>query len=194
MRILLALLAVAALAAGAYVVVSRDTAEPAGQVGSLTLVGDSLNVGTDPYLRDELDGWAIDAHDRVGRQTWEGVEELRRLRASLAPIVVVSLGTNDGDGTEAEFRDHVAEAIGIVGPRRCLLWATVVRAGAPREEFNAVLEDASADHSNVRLVDWAALVDREPETLAFDTVHGTSEGYARRAEETAAAVRRCPAG
>ena len=53
---------------------------------------------------------------------------------------------------------------------------------------------ASADHSNVRLVDWAALVDREPETLAFDTVHGTPEGYARRAEETAAAVRRCPAG
>jgi lysophospholipase L1-like esterase len=179
MRILLALLAVAALAAGAYVLVSRDTAEPAGQVGSLTLVGDSLNVGTDP--------------DRVGRQTWEGVEELRRLRASLAPIVVVSLGTNDGDGTEAEFRDYVAEAIGIVGPRRCLLWATVVRAGAPRDGFNAVLEDARADHPNVRLVDWASLVQREPETLAFDTVHGTPEGYGRRAEETAAAVRRCPA-
>ena len=80
-----------------------------------------------------------------------------------------------------------------MGPRRCLLWATVVRAGAPRDGFNAVLEDASADHSNVRLVDWASLVDREPETLAFDTVHGTPEGYSRRAEETAAAVRRCPA-
>ena len=81
-----------------------------------------------------------------------------------------------------------------MGPRRCLLWATVVRAGAPRDGFNAVLEDARADHSNVRLVDWASLVDREPETLALDTVHGTPEGYARRAEETAAAVRRCPAG
>jgi len=193
MRILIALLAVAALTVGAYVLVSRDTAEPAGRVGSLTLVGDSLNVGTDPYLRDELDGWSIDAHDRVGRQTWEGVEELRRLRASLAPIVVVSLGTNDGEGTEEAFRDYVAEAIGIVGPRRCLLWATVVRAGAPRDGFNAVLEDARADHPNVRLVDWASLVEREPETLAVDTVHGTPDGYARRAEETAAAVRRCPA-
>ena len=193
MRILLALLAVAALAAGAYVVVAGDEPEPAGEVGSLTLVGDSLNVGTDPYLRDELEGWTIDAHDRVGRQTWEGVEELRRLRASLAPIVVVSLGTNDADGSEDEFRDHVADAIGIVGPRRCLLWATVVRSGAPRDGFNAVLEAARAEHPNLRLVDWASLVEREPETLAFDTVHGTPEGYARRAEETAEAARRCPA-
>ena len=40
----------------------RDEPEPAGEVGSLTLVGDSLNVGTDPYLRDELEGWTIDAH------------------------------------------------------------------------------------------------------------------------------------
>ena len=193
MRILLALLAVAALAAGAYVVVARDEPEPAGEVGSLTLVGDSLNVGTDPYLRDELEGWTIDAHDRVGRQTWEGVEELRRLRASLAPIVVVSLGTNDADGSEDAFRDHVADAIGIVGPRRCLLWATVVRSGAPRDGFNAVLEAARAEHPNLRLVDWASLVEREPETLAFDTVHGTPGGYARRAQETAEAARRCPA-
>ena len=194
MRILLALLAVAALAAGAYLFVARDTAEPAGRVGSLTLVGDSLNVGTDPYLRDELVGWSIDAHDQVGRQTREGVEELRRLRGSLAPIVVVSLGTNDADGSEAEFRELVGDAIRAVGPGRCLLWATVVRDGAPRDGFNAVLEDARAEHANVRLVDWAGLVGREPGTLAFDTVHGTPTGYARRAAETAAAARRCPAG
>ena len=95
--------------------------------------------------------------------------------------------------TEDEFRDLVSDAIGIVGTRRCLLWATLVRGGAPREGFNAVLEAARAEHSNVRLVDWALLVEREPETLAFDTVHGTPIGYARRAAETAEAARRCTA-
>ena len=193
MRIFLALLAVAALAASAYVVVARDEPEPAGGVGSLTLVGDSLNVGTEPYLRDELEGWTIDAHDRVGRQTGEGVEELRRLRSSLAPIVVVSLGTNDADGSEPAFRRMVSQAVAIVGPRRCLVWATVVRDGAARTGFNRVLEDARSEHRNVRLVDWAALVGDDRELLAGDLVHGTPEGYARRAEATAGAIRGCPA-
>ena len=44
----------------------------------------------------------------------------------------------------------------------------------------------------VRLVDWATLVAGSPELLAADAVHGTPEGYERRAEETADAIRGCP--
>jgi lysophospholipase L1-like esterase len=124
--------------------------------------------------------------------TWEGIDELRRLRTSLAPIVVVSLGTNDAEGTEGEFRKLVFDAIGIVGPRRCLLWATIVRGGEPRTGFNSVLTGARAEHPNLRLVDWAGLVAAEPAVLAFDTVHGTPAGYERRAAETALALRGCP--
>ncbi len=191
MRALLALLVVAALAVGVYFLVATDDAPP-GAVGSMTLVGDSLNVGIDPYLRTELADWSIDAHDRVGRMTWEGVDELRRLRTTLAPIVVVSLGTNDADGTESEFRDLVSDAIGVVGPGRCLLWATIVRGGVPRTGFNDVLRQARVEHPNVRLVDWASMVEDDAGVLAFDTVHGTPAGYERRAAETALAARGCP--
>ena len=160
----------------------------------MTLVGDSLNVGIDPYLRKELAGWKVDVHDRVGRSTAEGVEELGRLRASLAPVVVVSLGTNDADGSEPEFRTLVAEAIRLVGDETCLVWATIVRDGAPRAGFNEALADARGRHANLRLVEWAALTETDDALLAADRVHGTSDGYARRAEETARVVRACRRG
>ena len=193
MRITLALVLAAAIAVAIVVARHGDESSPT-DTGAVTLVGDSLNVGIEPYLAKELPGWRVDAHDLVGRATPEGLDQLRALRRSLAPVVVVSLGTNDADGTEAEFRTLVDDAIAVVGPNRCLVWATVVRDGTPRTGFNRALEDARSAHSNVRLVEWAALVGDDGELLAGDLVHGTPEGYAQRAEETARAIRDCPGG
>jgi hypothetical protein len=171
MRILLVLVLALALAlAVAAFAVTRDDDAHTGDTGAVTLVGDSLNVGIEPHLRDELAGWRVDANDRVGRTTREGIDELRRLGAELAPVVVVSL----------------------VGPGRCLLWATIVRDGGDRTGFDRVLHAASAANENVRLVDWAEMVAQDDSLLAVDLVHATPEGYARRAEETARAVRACP--
>ena len=126
--------------------------------------------------------------------TSEGVERLRALDGKLAPVVVVSLGTNDADGSETEFRELVDEAIEIVGPDRCLLWATIVRDGAGRTGFDLVLQEARSAHPNVRLVDWARMVAEDDSLLAADLVHGTPDGYRKRAEETARAARACPRG
>ena len=191
MRISLALVLAAAIAVATFSVARGDERPVRRTTGALTLVGDSLNVGTEPYLREALPGWRIDAHDRVGRTTREGVERLRALRGALPRIVVVSLGTNDPDGSEGEFSRLVDEAIAIVGPRRCLLWATIVRDGTRRTPFANVLQEASAAHPNVRLVDWALMVAEDGSLLAADLVHGTPEGYRRRAEATARAARDC---
>ena len=192
MRLFLALVLAIAVGVAAYAVLRDDDAAVHGS-GSVTLVGDSLNVGIESQLARQLPAWEIDTHDLVGRATPEGIEELRRLGEALSPVVVVSLGTNDPDGSEAEFRRLVDEAIAVVGPVRCLVWATIVRDGTPRSGFNRVLQEARTTHPNVRLVDWAALVGEESRLLAADLVHGTAEGYARRAEETARAIRGCPA-
>ena len=185
-------LALAVALVGAVFAVTRDDDAPTDDTGRVTLVGDSLNVGVEPFLRDELSGWRVDARDRVGRTTREGIDELRRLGAALAPVVVVSLGTNDLDGSEEEFRGYVEEATEIVGPRRCLLWATIIRDGVERTGFDRVLREASAANESLRLVDWAEMVAQDDSLLAADLVHGTPEGYARRAAETARAVRACP--
>ena len=107
-------------------------------------------------------------------------------------MVVVSLGTNDAEGTQGRFRELVDEAVALVGPGRCLVWATIVRGGAERAEFDDVLRNAAAAHANVRLVDWAALVAEDEELLAGDLVHGTEAGYARRSAATVDALRTCP--
>ncbi len=192
MRLFLALVLAIAVGVAAYAVL-RDDDAAVHDSGSVTLVGDSLNVGIESQLARHLPAWEIDTHDLVGRATPEGIEELRRLGEALSPVVVVSLGTNDPDGSEAEFRRLVHEAIAAVGPVRCVVWATIVRDGTPRSGFNRVLQEARSAHPNVRLVDWAALVGQESRLLAADLVHGTAEGYARRAEETARAIRSCPA-
>ena len=193
MRLSLSFLLFAVAAAVVVVLVTREEEDAAADdTGALTLVGDSLNVGTDPRLREELPRWDIDAHDRVGRTTAEGIEVLRERGGALAPVVVVSLGTNDPDGTDADFRELVEEAVEIVGPDRCLVWATVARGGEERAGFNEMLRDAASAHGNVRLVEWASLVAENPELLEFDLVHGTPDGYARRAAETARTIRTCP--
>lgn len=191
MRITLALVLAVAIAAAIVVERRRDDTARATGTGSVTLVGDSLNVGVEPYLAQELPGWRVDAHDRVGRATSEGLDELRARRTTLAPVVVVSLGTNDAAGTEDEFRALVDDAVRIVGPSRCLVWATIVRDGVERTGFDDVLRDAAAAHPNVHLVEWASLASNHPSLLAGDRVHGTPEGYARRAKETARAIRAC---
>lgn len=191
MRFFLALTLATAIVVAVFVVARED--DGARPTGSATLVGDSLNVGTEPYLAKELPGWRLDAHDQAGRGTSEGVEELRRLAGSLAAVVVVSLGTNDPAGSEAQFRRLVEQAIAIAGAGRCLVWATIVRDGAARGGFVEVLERARSAHANLRIVDWAGMVERDPSLLAADAVHATPEGYARRAEETARAIGSCPA-
>ena len=94
------------------------------------------------------------------------------------------------DGDVAELAEQVEQALDLAGPRRCVIWATVWAGGA-HESFNAILRAAAARQANLELLDWAALVEDDPGLLAFDGVHGSAAGYARRAEETAALARQC---
>jgi lysophospholipase L1-like esterase len=190
MRLTLALVIAIAVAAAVYASARRDR-PAAAEMGAVTLVGDSLNVGVEPYLRDELRGWRIDAHDLVGRSSADGIEQLRELGLAVAAVLVVSLGTNDAEGSEGEFRRLVDRALELAGPNRCVVWATIVRDGAPRSAFDDVLRDASSSHGNLRLVDWGELVARDRDLLTSDGVHATPDGYARRADETARVVRDC---
>lgn len=178
---------VSALAVVGVVLVNRDGEN--GRVGNVTTLGDSLNVGMEPYLDAELEGWHIARHNQNGRRVDEGITELRLLGREVAPVVIVSLGTNDFDSDNETFRQRLDELLELVGPRRCVIWATIWSNGP--HDFNDVLRNAARRHENLELADWAALVEEEPELLAADGIHGSPEGYARRAEQAASIARRC---
>ncbi len=182
-----------AVAVGALVLVRnpRYHAPPPVARGTVTLVGDSLNVGVEPYVGRALPGWKVVTNDRVGRTTPEGIAELVAGRATLSNYVVVSLGTNDSPTAVSDFRRDVRRVLALIGPNRCIVWATIWRDGAPSAAFNDVLRDAAAANQRLELVEWAEMVERHPELLAADGLHGNEDGYRERAAAVAAAARRC---
>ncbi len=180
------------VAVGALVVV-RNPLSPGAPVarGTVTLLGDSLNVGIEPYVPDALPGWKVVANDQVGRITPQGIAELEAGRPVLSNYVVVSLGTNDPPSEVDAFRQDVARVLELVGPNRCVVWATIWRDGRPNDAFNDVLRDAARANRRVRLVEWAEMVEQNPELLAPDGLHGNEDGYRERARKVAAAVKSC---
>jgi lysophospholipase L1-like esterase len=183
-----ALIVVAAL--GALLVArSRDPSVTEGSHGTVTMIGDSLNVGVEPHLAAALPGWTIVSNDRVGRTTPEGIDELEAGRPALSAYVVVSLGTNDAPDGVTAFRSDVAHVLDIVGPSRCVIWATIWRDGA--DAFNAVLRHAAVANRQLRLVEWAEMVQAHPDWLAGDGLHGNEVGYAERARAIAKAAGTC---
>ena len=183
-----------ATAVAVLVVVRHRDRPGGGAAGAVALLGDSLNVGTEPFLSNELRKWRIVTDDRVGRTTREGIVELEAGRTELAPTVVVSLGTNDPPDAVAAFRADVARLLRLAGPDRCVIWSTIWRDGRPNDAFNGVLREAEAANARVRLVDWAAMVQVHPEWLAADGLHGNEAGYRERARAVATAVRSCTPG
>lgn len=181
-----------AVAFGVLLAVSDgDRGRSGASRGTITLVGDSLNVGIEPYLAKALPGWKVVANDRVGRSTPEGVAEVEARRPALSTHVVVSLGTNDPPGAAEAFRSDVERLLELAGPNRCVVWATIWRDGSPDDAFNAVLRDAAAANQRVRVVEWASMVDEHPEWLAPDGLHGNETGYRERAREVADAAKGC---
>ena len=181
-------------AAVALVAVRHGTeARPAESPGTATLIGDSLNVGMEPYLGEALPRWQVVANDQVGRTTPEGITVLEAGRPVLSSYVVVSLGTNDAHDVGA-FRANVARVLELAGPDRCVIWATVWRDGKPSDDFNDVLREAAEANKRLRLVAWAEMVDQDPELLAGDGLHGNEAGYRKRAAAVGEAVRSCAPG
>jgi hypothetical protein len=187
-------LLVAAAVTVLLVVRQRDDGSGGAPAGAVTLIGDSLNVGTEPYLPHELPRWRIVTNDRIGRTTPEGIAELEAGRTELAPTFVVSLGTNDPPDAVDAFRADVGHVLRLAGPDRCVVWATIWRDERPNVAFNGVLRDAASANRRVRLVDWAAMVQEHPDWLAADGLHGNDTGYRERARAIAAAVESCSPG
>lgn len=193
MRSLLLVAALALVGVVAAVAVSREDDTPAAgeRPGSVTLVGDSLNVGIEPYLPRFLPGWTIRSRDEIGRSTAAGVDVLRGEGDRLEPVVVVSLGTNDGSADAASFRRLVREALDAAGPDRCVVWVNLAVAHEPFDVLNDVLAAEDERRANMRVVDWAGLLAEHPDWLSGDGVHATELGYEKRAEAVADSVRDC---
>ncbi len=177
----LAVLAVAALGA-------------TSAAASVLYVGDSLGVGTAPYLRGSLNQAGFDVDVKTGRTSAEGVEVLGSMISPDHDVVIFDLGTNDDPAAPGVLGGDLAKARRIAGDR-CLVVATLNRPplkGVPIDDLNRVITSFAARSPTVSLVDWHAAVAADP-SLLVDGVHATGDGYALRARLFADAISTCTA-
>jgi lysophospholipase L1-like esterase len=159
-------------------------------------VGDSLGVGTVPYLRSELSGVTIDDDSEIGRPSSAGVPILEQKMAADPDVVVFDLGTNDDTANPGALASDLDSARRIAGAR-CMVIATLNRPpynGVPVTGLNRAITSFAAADGNVALVDWHARAQADPSLLISDGVHPTPQGYALRAKLFAAAIRSCGSG
>jgi lysophospholipase L1-like esterase len=160
----------------------------------LLVNGDSLAVGTRPHIPRELDGWKVTQSTSVSRHAHEGADVMRSYGRKLPRVIHVSLGTNDDPRQVEGFRAAIEEVMEVAGGRRCVVWANIVRPPYKRTSYagyNRALARADRERENLRVVNWARMVKRNPEWLAEDGVHVSAEGYRARAKAVARQVRLC---
>jgi lysophospholipase L1-like esterase len=156
--------------------------------------GDSLAVGTKPYLPQELRRWKVTQSAAVSRHAFEGADVMRAYGRALPRVIHVSLGTNDDPNQVDAFRAAIRDVMEVAGPHRCVVWTNIVRppvAGASYAGYNRALAVESRPRENLRVVNWARMVHEHPEWLAGDGVHVNVDGYRARAKAIAQSVRRC---
>ena len=193
---LIAALAAAAAATASLAVLPADGASSHHRPGSRTLlvVGDSLTVGTRPYLHHWLGRWHIHTVASVSKQVTEGPRTLRSFGSRLPRVVFVNLGTNGDPRAVSLFRHEVRATMHTAGPDRCVVWSTIVRppvAGRSYAALNGVLAGEAAKRRNLMLFRWVRLAHRHPGWFGPDHVHVTAAAYNVRARAMARTIRSC---
>jgi lysophospholipase L1-like esterase len=191
---------VVALGALAVVVAVAPAGPSAARSGRHTVgkrlfvVGDSLAVGTKPYLPRYLQGWRIRSSVSISKHAPEGASELARRHRGLPPVVIASLGTNDDPHAVSSFEGSVRKSLRAVGKHGCVVWPNIVRpavGGATYARYNRVLDRIARRNDHLRVVNWAAIAAHNRGWFGPDGVHPNATGYAVRAGAIAKQVRRC---
>src|SRR5439155_24134763 len=137
---------------------------------AVLVVGDSLEVGTGPYLQRALPGESVTVDAKKSRPSNVGVDLLRsRLRPGHA-VVVFDLGTNDDPGAPGRLTADL-EAVRQISGDRCLVVATLNRpavGGVSVAGLNRAVTSFANATANVEVVDWHAVARQDPGLLGPD--------------------------
>lgn len=212
LAMLVPLLAVALVTAGpdgdadAIVLGRRIDLPTTGPLGPVTVVGDSVLLGSalyEPTLPDQLvaQGWgpvrfiagvgykAGPPRDSISAGWW--IQQWRR-EAWDAPNVIVNLGANDSGICGTDFacsRRRILAVVDTIGPGRSIWWPMITRLqGYEREAatWNNALVQVAAERSNFHTWDWPT----EMATGGYrsaDNTHLDPAGYRKRSERMATA-------
>jgi hypothetical protein len=146
------------------------TSSPAlGRQPSVLIIGDSIAAGATYYLQGYLPGWSSSVDAVVGRPSIVGVAIAEAAAASSPPpdVVVVELGTNDGD--PVAFRANAEAILTALHDIPLVIWQTTHGPMSRIPDVNAQIYRAALDFPNTSVADWNTFI--PPGDLNFDGVH-----------------------
>lgn len=155
---------------------------------SITVVGDSLSVGTAPYLKEFY--WIKDNYNTQGSRQWKhsefiysALDQLEAMKAQLNNNVILILGTNRGVETS-----EIDTAVNIIGANRKILLVNTASEVSHREDVSKKYLQATEKYDNVFLVDWLTYVKNDiskyyqADGAGGTHIHMNSSGYKKHAE------------
>ena len=161
----------------------------------VTIIGDSLGVGTQPKLKEIMDNMthSVKGSRQLTHPTDIGLDGTRMLEGMLSQPqmvrdnLVVILGTNAGLSTV-----DVNKFIQLAGSRN-IFWVNTASRGvinqARRDNVTGEIRKAAENYTNVYLLDWDSF--SKPNWTSYygsDEVHMTDVGYKAHAEFIASGI------
>lgn len=160
------------------------------------LIGDSIFASASRRHSGEICaaltplGFDVEVNAEVGRFVEFGERVLeRRLRPDAGvdwDAVIISLGSNFG-GDLGAYRARLIRILDKLDPRPVLLF-TVSEFKSDRIRLNDVIVEMVRMYPNVFVVDWSAIVGRDPSLLHRDRLHLTQAGRDQMAAEMVRAL------
>lgn len=137
----------------------------------VTLFGDSVLLGASPYLLRRLPAASVEA--KVGRQGSDGLKIVQTLRSEtqLGDATVIHLGTN-GYLVESQFKALLHN----LADRKTVVVVNVYGARRWTGPNNELIGRVSKNFDNVRLVDWHAIGQANPDYFVQDGIHLSGSG------------------
>lgn len=175
-----------ALVAGLAIALATSPNKPAAAreesvkrvVLSYSLQGDSLSVMAKPYLKRALARFKQRSFSaQIGRHYWDGEQLLKKQR--LGRVVIFALGSNSWQSSPSAFRKAIRRIVDYIGPRRCLIMATIYDQ-RPIGSFNKIIyqEARRAGAGRFQVAPWAEIVSADKVKLT-DGLHPQNKSGAR---------------
>lgn len=155
---------------------------------SITVIGDSLGVGTEPHLKSFT--WRLANYNNYGSRQWthgtkiyNALEQLQDIISSnqLGDYVVMILGTNRGVNPS-----EIQRAVNMIGSSRKLLLVDTDSSVNHKASVASAYMLASETYSNVFYVNWSHHA--QASYYGSDNIHMTSAGYKAHAEYIVQAI------
>jgi hypothetical protein len=161
--------------------------------GEVLVVGDSLEVGTSPYLDDYLPGVPLTINAEGGYNSIQIFDLFQESYDPTQSVIVFDAGTNDNPAYPEILASNLDKVAGIVG-NRCLVVPTIHAppvGGIDSSGKNDVVRSFAASHPKTEVPDWARAAATHPELMQPDDLHPIAAGADYRAQLIARGVKAC---